>query len=119
MLMYRRFVCARIVVTLIYRSIILKDVMARILHPAVFKHYVTDKKALLADALPDDGDLNSMPLEFSHGAFRFGHAMVRDSYRVNSRERQDFVNALVQSSVHRPGGLPVRGTLARRLVGVL
>ena len=109
LLMYRRFVCARIVVTMIYRSIIRKDVMERILHPAVFKRYVTDKQALLEDAPPADGDLNWMPLEFSHGAFRFGHAMVRDSYRVNSQEKLAFDNALDQSSVHRPNHLPVRG----------
>ena len=28
--------------------------------------------------------INEMPVEFSHGAFRFGHAMVRDMYKFNS-----------------------------------
>jgi hypothetical protein len=106
--MYRRFVCARIVVTMIYRSILVKDVMARILHPAVYKRYVTDKQPLLETGSADADDLGSMPLEFSHGAFRFGHAMVRDFYRVNKPEKLAFGDALTQSSVHRPNNLPVR-----------
>lgn len=108
MLMYRRFVCARIVVTLIYRAIIRKDVMARILHADVFKRYVTDEQRLLEDAPQYKGELDSIPLEFSHGAFRFGHAMVRDSYRVNAQEKLPFGDALSQSSVHRPNNVPVR-----------
>jgi hypothetical protein len=108
LLMYRRFVCARIVVTLIYRAIIRKDVMARILHPDVFQRYVTDGQPLLEDTPQYAGELGDMPLEFSHGAFRFGHAMVRDSYRVNTQDKLPFGNALDQSSVHRPNNVPVR-----------
>jgi hypothetical protein len=76
---YRRFLCARSAVMLIYRNIIEKDVLPKILHPLVRARYAkfrSDPGVLL-----DQGE--GLPLEFTHGAFRFGHAMVRDSYRVN------------------------------------
>lgn len=109
-LAYRRFVCARLVVTLIYRAVIRRDVMRRILHPAVYARYVTGGQPLLEDDARYGGaiDAGDMILEFSHGAFRFGHAMVRDAYRVNSAAAEPFVNALDQSSTSKPGNLPVR-----------
>jgi hypothetical protein len=79
--LYRRYLCARTIVTLIYRNIIRVDVMGRILHPDIQARYSTlrDTEGLLDQ---EDG----APLEFSHGAFRFGHAMVRSRYMINSDE---------------------------------
>ncbi len=76
-LAYREFQCARMVVVLIYRNIIEKDVLARILDKRVHQRYVLEKKPLL-----DHG--GGLPQEFSFGAFRFAHAIVRESYRLNS-----------------------------------
>ncbi|MBX4299028.1 hypothetical protein K4H04_25055, partial [Mycobacterium tuberculosis] len=36
---YRRFLCARDAMTSIYRNIIAKDAMRRVLHPAVYAAY--------------------------------------------------------------------------------
>jgi Animal haem peroxidase len=76
-LAYREFHCARLVLTLIYRNIIKKDVLEHILDKRIYQRYMTDA------ALPFDKN-KGIPLEFSFGAFRFGHAIVRDQYKVNS-----------------------------------
>ena len=105
-LAYRRYLCARTTVTLIYRSIIVRDVLKRILDPQVYARY-TSRGATLLEPGSDDSLLD-IPLEFSHGAFRFGHAMTRGEYRVNSPEPQPFGRALELSSVHLPNTLPMR-----------
>jgi hypothetical protein len=97
---YRNFICARLVCTLIYRRIIIWDVLPRLLHPAVLRHYVIDRKPLVAQG---DG----VPMEFSQGAFRCGHAMVRSFYRVNNDDPQDPGRALQLSSQRSPDFLPV------------
>lgn len=78
----RRFTKAREATTLIYRHVIRDDLLKRLLHPAVHALYSTGRPPFL-DAL--SGARNAgVPLEFSHAAFRFGHAMVKDSYRINA-----------------------------------
>jgi hypothetical protein len=63
----------------IYHTIISEDLLPRILHPYV--------RAALADRAADDPRwlwrTDRMPLEFTHGAFRIGHAMVRQNYKLN------------------------------------
>ena len=98
---YRRFQCARQAVTLIYRNIIEKDVLEKILDDRIYKHYVVDGRP------PCDSGA-SVPLEFSFGAFRFGHSMVRDIYDVNSIfKQQDVTGALLSSSQQRPAKVPL------------
>jgi hypothetical protein len=100
-LTYRRFHCARLVVTLMYRNIIEKDVLCKILDRRIYDHYVTN-----GNPPRDNGE--SIPLEFTFGAFRFGHSMVRGAYNVNSQfEEQDVTGALLLSSQQRPDRLPV------------
>jgi hypothetical protein len=74
---HRKFQCARLVVTHIYRNIIEKDVLHRILNENIYRRYMTDSQ------LPIDRG-KGIPVEFTFGAFRFGHSMVRERYNVNS-----------------------------------
>ena len=75
-LAFKRFIGARIAMTLVYRRILVDDVLEKILHPLVYKRYAIDGLSPV-----DTG--SGISLEFSHGAFRFGHAMVRSAYQVN------------------------------------
>ena len=98
---YRRFLTARLAATMVYRNIIEKDVLRRILHPQIYDRYLTNP------AFPLDPE-PGIPKEFSHGAFRFAHAMVRDQYRVNGEEPQPMTRALNQGTTRSPGSVPVK-----------
>lgn len=84
---HRRFLCARMIVTLIYREIIMQDLLGRILDPVVHQRYQNSGMTLL------DGE-TAVPIEFSHGAFRFAHSIVRNKYRVRSDLQEETMVAL-------------------------
>lgn len=96
---WRTFLAARSIVVLVYREIICADLLARLLHPKVYEAY---RGGLRLDFRPN------VPLEFTHGAFRCGHAMVRNSYRTNRLDGEPLrtFNALQQSR-RLPGNLPI------------
>ena len=72
-----RFACARAATVLVYRQVLRQDILPHILHPAVRKLYAAGLPRLEAAPGPP-----GLPLEFSHGAFRIGHAMVRSGYQI-------------------------------------
>ena len=99
---WRTFVCARTAVTLIYRRIIRNDLMRRLLHPDIFEAYTKNWRLEKPEAVGE-----GIPIEFSHGAFRFGHAMVRDEYRVNDPKKSLLMDFGLQQSPRLPYKLPV------------
>jgi hypothetical protein len=93
-----RFAYARAVMLSIYHSIIRCDLLPRLLHPAVWRA-MNERSAAAEDWLWQHPEI---PLEFSHGAFRIGHAMVRPSYVLNDRlPRLDIAQLLGTSGVPR------------------
>ncbi|WP_207538822.1 peroxidase family protein [Sabulicella rubraurantiaca] len=109
----KRFVCARAATTMIYRHILCHDVLRRILDCDVREAY--EAKVLAADDPSmllhrEDGQEDgfvSVPLEFSHGAFRFAHSMVRPLYRTNGSTRVPVTSALMATSARRPAAMPL------------
>jgi hypothetical protein len=115
---HERYLCARSAVTLIYRNVIRKDLMKRILHPKVYEAYRDPKFAFLDRQSRGRSNGRSgsfaqqgwgIPLEFSHGAFRFGHAMVRPHYRINARNSEPFsLNQVIgTTSAKEPQSMPL------------
>lgn len=98
----RRFSCARQATTAIYRHIVRRDLLRRLLQPAVYARY--DDGGRLLDRQPD-----GMAAEFSHAAFRVGHAMVRDSYVLNDAapDGQALDDLLATSSGRAPQRMPL------------
>lgn len=72
-----RFYFARMASTLIFRNILRRDLMERLLHPGVLCLY---KSATPPKVFKFKG---KMPLELTHGALRVCHVMLRDGYRLN------------------------------------
>src|ERR1700731_4555137 len=109
---YRRFLCARDALTLIYHNVIRKDLMRRAMHPVIYAAY--------SGAIPNFVDRSArgtrekdgwqIPLEFSHGAFRFGHAMVRPEYVINDLSTHDLNNTLEKTSANDPVNMPLDAT---------
>ena len=110
---YKRFLCARGALTAIYHNIIRNDLMKRVIHPAVHASYCGPAPQLIDRADPSRGTAVGeweIPLEFSHGAFRFGHAMVRPEYQINDLSLHDLNNTLEKSSVNDPANMPLDET---------
>lgn len=106
---YKAFLCARGAATIIYRNVIRRDLMKRVLNRAVYDRYNLDQPQLLSSASagpPYRGAL--IPLEFTHAAFRFGHAMVRDRYRINPANEFALGDVLRATSYSAPGNMPLR-----------
>ena len=101
---YRNFICARFILTLLYRRIIVKDVLYRLLDPSVYRYYFLPD--INADKLVSDPSAG-VPVEFSHGAFRCGHAMVRNSYKVRDDTPIQSTRAMQFSSRRSPQFVPL------------
>ncbi|MGL5136273.1 MAG: hypothetical protein ACRC7G_00750, partial [Beijerinckiaceae bacterium] len=98
----RAFTCARATTTLLYRRLIRRDVLPRVFDRETIEAYEAN------DGLPLLGRFGEVPVEFSRAAFRFGHAMVRDHYRVNALPFvSDDGPGLFQTSRRRGGKLPL------------
>jgi Animal haem peroxidase len=98
------FSLARRVVTRIYRDIVFKDLLQKILHPEIYKRYMSSREA----ALIDQGRDTRMILEFSHAAARFGHFMARNQYKINDELPEQGVKAMLrQTSAARPFDMPL------------
>lgn len=105
----QRGAVAREVTAYAYRSIVRNDLLARLLHPEVWKYYaycdspfVETKQSGDADAACVDPDeLLRMPLEFAHSASRVGHAMIRPNYRFNRRAARQALRAVLDHAPSR------------------
>jgi hypothetical protein len=100
------YLSARAVLTLIYRHVIRTDFLRRLLHPEIFRLYDVEAPQFLEGNAPVSGNW-SIPLEFSHGAFRVGHALVRPEYRINEGATNDLLENLQKTSMFDPLNMPL------------
>jgi hypothetical protein len=117
---YKRYLCARDGLTAIYHHVIRNDLMRRVLHPAIYAAYSRPAPGFMDE--PSDRETGCLasgprlqqewqvPLEFSHGAFRFGHAMVRPEYVINDLSTHDLNNTLEKTSANDPVNMPLDST---------
>ncbi len=87
-----------------WRRILRDDLLARILHPEIHRIYTAPDARRFDTVAIDDRP----SIEFAFAAGRFGHAMVRDRYRMNGRlVTLDLRQIIEISSSHRPQALPL------------
>jgi hypothetical protein len=73
-----------------YQWIIRHDFLPRILHPDVWNYQERRNPRR-----PDVATSYSVPIEFSLAAFRFGHTLVRNAYRLNCRQKRVLIGELM------------------------
>jgi Animal haem peroxidase len=73
-----------------YQWIIRHDFLPRILHTDVWRH-----QHRRPARHPESQESYSVPIEFSLAAFRFGHSMVRNAYRLNCRRKRVVIGELM------------------------
>ena len=97
------FLSARSITTEVFRCIVRRDLLPRLLHPVVHEHYFERAEPYL-----DCADLTEIPWEFAQ-AFRFGHVMVRPFYVVNplNPEGETVVDMMLATSLRRPWRAPL------------
>jgi len=105
---YRAFLLVRKAVALVFRRIVRKDLLGRLLEPGTYAYYADESRKWPDDFLDQESD-NLVPIEFSHAAYRFGHVMVRFSYRLNDKLQNNpsIADILNRSSARRAYLLPI------------
>ncbi len=73
-----------------YQWIIRHDFLPRILHTDVWLYQERRVRKR-----PEPGKSYAVPIEFSLAAFRFGHSMVRNAYRLNCRKKRVLIGELM------------------------
>jgi hypothetical protein len=107
----RNFVATQSACGLIFRSIVRNDVLRKILHPDVHDAY--DKGKVKVSDVPKELENGTwrVPLEFSFGFFRFGHAMIRAKYSFNAKTNgangHNVMAILEHTSEKRPDLMPL------------
>jgi Animal haem peroxidase len=93
-----RRLCSRI-----YRRLVTRDLMRKLLHPAIYARYTSGSTQFI-----DQDTSDSIAIEFPI-VLRFGHAMVRPRYRFNDiyDRREDLIDVLLTTSRGRPWRLPL------------
>ena len=84
-----QFRVARDVVTLTYRRVLFNDLLRRLLDADVYAYFVKN-----GPLEPDLDGKRGVPLEFTHAAYRMGHAMIRSFYEMNDGVDADARNLL-------------------------
>lgn len=98
-----RYLAVRSFVTYLVRRIVRNDLLRRFLDPTVYRFYADGSR------LEKKGAARpwAVPLEFSHGAIRFGHSLVRNEYRINDGALNDLVENLTKTSLSDAINMPL------------
>ncbi|MEQ8814750.1 MAG: peroxidase family protein [Thalassobaculum sp.] len=114
-LAYRHFIDTRRIVALVYRRIVVHDLLRRLLDKEVFSGLETALMGLsvgqpshpLFGVAPDT---RRVPVEFSHAVFRFAHSMIRPDYVLNDQQAASGRRPRILELLDRSSGRSARLT---------
>jgi hypothetical protein len=92
------FAAARSITIHTYRRIILYDFLTKLLDERIYGLYRPEESDQRVVRFLCPRADRSVPVEFSHAAFRFGHAMIRDEYKFSSNVRAFTVQEVLERS---------------------
>ena len=99
----RRFGVCRRIAAAAFRRIVIRDVVATLVRPDVYRLYDAADPRPLVDAADA-----RVPLEYAQGVARLGHAMVRPFYRFNRRSEPEGIRDSIRTnSTARPTVFPL------------
>lgn len=101
-----RFERAREQVRWQYQWIIRHDYLGKICSTPVYQDLFGDGDEAKPQMIDWESDGFSIPIEFSHAAFRFGHSLVRPEYRINAQNLKVPLEKLF-GDPKQPGPIPV------------
>ncbi len=82
----------------IFHSLVIEDALAVMLNSSVYDFYFQQHKCFYFRA---QDELVKLPVEFTHGAFRFGHSMVLSEYKLNENGKIA-LSDLLRKHIKRP-----------------
>lgn len=80
-----KLMAAREFVTEVFHQVVVDEFLNTLLDPVIHDLYCIQNKRFILE----DNPLTSIPLEFSHAVFRFGHSMVRTGYKLKLTHEVD------------------------------
>ncbi|NBB70541.1 MAG: hypothetical protein GVY33_09515 [Alphaproteobacteria bacterium] len=95
----RRYAKARQIVRWAYQYVVVHDYLMRVCDPAVVQDLLYNGPRFYRPG----GEGLVMPLEFSVAAFRFGHSMIRPSYRLQDGAPLKTITELLGVTLERDG----------------
>lgn len=112
---YRHFLDTRRVVALVYRRIVVQDLLRRLLDKEVHAGLETALRGLSTGAATHPlfavaPDSRRVPVEFSHAVFRFAHSMVRPDYVLNDQQAESGRRPRIHDLLDRSSGRSARLT---------
>ncbi|MCZ6664004.1 MAG: hypothetical protein O7B81_01730, partial [Gammaproteobacteria bacterium] len=114
---YRHFLLTRKIVALVYRNIVVEDLLSRLLDRKIYKRYSKARNnppapTVCTTLFGNDHGISRVPVEFSHAVFRFAHAIIRHRYTLNDElESREVVTTihdiLMRTSERNPDKTPL------------
>ena len=99
-------VAAREIVTKLFHRVTIDDFLFHVLDPQIYELYCIHKKRYFGRQLNESDEQGGtaclVPAEFSRAAFRFGHSLVRDFYRLKENGKKIELSQLFISNHGEP-----------------
>jgi hypothetical protein len=75
----KRLKKTRRIVVHLFQRIVIEDYLEKLINSKIYNIYISENKKFF---IKNDTQIKTVPVEFSHAAFRIGHSMIRPRYQL-------------------------------------